>query len=382
MKFLIASDSFKDSLSAYEVGLAAEQGIKKAMPDAEVMIAPMADGGEGTLEALLHNGLQDAGLVEVQVHNPQMKSVTAKYIIFEKDNKKTAFIESAQSSGLMLIPRDERNPMVMNTYGLGEVIKDALNRGIRDFFISLGGSATNDGGLGMLQALGWRLYNEKGKEIPASGNPLLHIHDFADGDVPLEVKASRFTIISDVTNRFYGKRGAAFVFAKQKGASDDEIVQLDKGLQKLAQVFENHYGIDVQKIDGTGAAGGLGGAIVAALNGKIVSGVDAVIQLIQLERKIEQADVVITGEGSLDGQSVMGKVPVGVARYAKKHGKKVFAIAGRIDTDLTEINKYLDAAFSIQTECRSLQEALQPDVAAVQISVTVEQIVRLLMTCR
>lgn len=376
MKFLLAFDSFKDSLSALHVGEAAQKGILHALPNSEVMISPMADGGEGTIDALL----QSAGgkEVEVQVHDPLMRLVSAKYAVIDHDRTKIVFIESARSSGLQLLPRQHRTPMMANTYGLGEQILDAVQKGYRHMVISLGGSATNDGGLGMLQALGWELYDSIGNLIPPEGNPLLNVQCLSDEKALSALKECTFTIASDVTNGFYGKNGAAYVFAKQKGASEEEIEILDLHLQKLASLYKCMYGIDVQSIRGAGAAGGLGAAIFAALNGKLVSGVETIIELTDLKEKVKWADVVFTGEGSIDHQSIMGKVPMGVGQLAKQYGKPVIGIGGRIDTQLEEVNQYLDAVFSIQTECRTLEEALDHRIASQQIEVTAGQIARLL----
>jgi glycerate 2-kinase len=373
MNVLIASDSYKDSLSAFEVGEAARKGILSALPSANVENSPMADGGEGTLDALLT--CLDGEEKEVKVHDPLMNIVIARYVVLNGD---TAFIESARSSGLPLVPFEKRDPMKANTYGLGEQIKDAILSGYRNIVISLGGSATNDGGVGMLQALGWRFYDEDGEELGAEGNPLLKTASFSDNERLPGLEECSFTIASDVTNPFHGEKGAAHIFGKQKGATSEGILELDAGLVRFASLLDKAYGIDVQHVAGSGAAGGLGGSIVSALKGVLQSGVETIMELTGLEEKVMQADIVFTGEGSLDQQSLMGKVPVGVAGLAKKHGKKVIGIAGRIDTDLAEVNQYLDAVFSIQTECRSLKEALRGEVTREQIQVTVEQIVRLL----
>ena len=376
MKVLIASDSFKGSLSSFEIGKSAEAAIKKVHPHAQVAISPMADGGEGTIEALLKstNGKE----IEVDVHDPLMRPTKVKYAVIQQEDKEVAYIECARSSGLTLVPKQLQNPIHTNTYGLGEQIKDAIQRGYRDIVISLGGSATNDGGLGMLQALGWHLYDRSGTLLGMRGNPLLQTVRLSDEDILPELKDCRITAASDVTSPFYGERGAAYVFAKQKGASDAEIGELDLGLRKLANLFEKEYSQNVQDIPGSGAAGGLGGAIVTALDGKIQYGVDTVIELTNLEKKIKESDVIITGEGSIDYQSLMGKVPLGVGKLAKKHGKKVIAIAGRIDTELTLHNHFLDGIFSIQTECRTLEEAMTEEITRQQVQTTVEQIIRII----
>jgi glycerate kinase len=382
MKFLIAMDSFKDSLSSYEAGKAARAGILRADPEADVEVSPMADGGEGSVRVLLEGNPASVKEIRVPVHVPRMAPVQAIYAVLERNGEKTAFIESAQSSGVMLLDPDLRNPMYTTTYGLGEQIRDAIRRGYRNIVISLGGTATNDGGIGMLQALGWKFYDETGREIGNEGNSLLKVAGFSDEEALPELKGCRFLAASDVRNSFYGEKGAARIFAGQKGASESEIDLLDQKMQMLAQLYEAHYGVNMQEIPGSGAAGGLGGAIVACLKGKIVSGVETMIALTNLEEKIQNADIVITGEGSLDRQSLMGKVPVGVGKLAKKYGKIAIAIAGRVDLDLKEFLPFLHAAFSIQTECRPLKEALQQEIAVKQIEVTVEQIVRLLKAFR
>lgn len=373
MNFLIASDSFKGSLSSIEVGECVKKGILRAIPDAEIIITPMADGGEGTIDALLHGS--DGREIEVEVHGPLMDRIMASYAVFKDD---VVFIECARSSGLPLVAVELRNPMDTNTYGFGEQIKDAIGKGYRHFCLSLGGSATNDGGIGMLQALGWEFFDENGALIGCEGNPLLRAASFSDRKVLPVLAECTFVAASDVTNPFYGPNGAAHIFAKQKGASESQILELDAALGRFATLIENAYGVNVQEIAGAGAAGGLGGAIVGPLKGSIRSGVELVMELTGIEEKLKAADVVITGEGSLDNQSVMGKVPFGIAKLAKHYGKPVIGIAGRIDTDLEEVNKYFNGVFSIQTECRMLEDALKPDVSSLQVEVTAEQIARVI----
>ena len=377
MNFLIATDSFKDSLSSLEVGKCVEKGILRAMPDAQVVISPMADGGEGTIDALLHSGKGQE--IEVQAHSPLMEKVTTSYVVFRQEDKEVVFIECARSSGLPLVPMELRNPMVTNTYGFGEQIKDAIDKGYRHFILSLGGSATNDGGIGMLQALGWEFFDEKGEHIGAEANPLLQVASFSDRNVLPGVEDCTFIAASDVTNPFYGPNGAAHIFGRQKGASEDEIVVLDSALQRFSALIKESYDVHVQEISGAGAAGGIGGAIVGPLKGSIRSGVELVMELIGLEDKIKSADVVITGEGSLDNQSMMGKVPFGIAKLARKYGKPVIGIAGRIDTNLEKVNKYFNGVFSIQTQCRTLEEALNPEVTSLQLEVTAQQIAKVIV---
>lgn len=374
---LVAPDSFKGSLSAYKVGEAVANGVKAVFPSAEVDILPMADGGEGTVEALLY--ANKGKVEEVEVSGPLMERVLAKYGVFEYDGKPHAVIECAESTGLTLVPIGNRNPMKANSYGFGEQIRDAIAKGYRHLVVTLGGSATNDGGIGMLQALGWKFYDQAGRLLtPEDGNPLLYAYDFStEGALP-ELSECTITIASDVMNPFYGSQGAAYVFAAQKGASMEEIMELDCHLKRFAELVEQKLGVNIQAIPGAGAAGGLGGAFAGVLKADMQSGIEMVLHYTKADEKMKHADLVFTGEGSLDSQSIYGKVPVGVAKLAKKHGKKVIGIAGRIDTDTKLLNEHIDALFSIQTQCRSLEEAMQPEVTDRQIEVTVEQVCRLI----
>jgi glycerate kinase len=380
MKCVMAIDSFKGSLSSLEVGEAAKRGLLQALPNAEVDIVPMADGGEGTIEALLY--VNKGKKIPVSVHSPIMEIVEAEYAVFEYNGIQHVFIECAQSTGLPLVPPAKRNPLNTNSYGLGEQIKDAIQKGYRHFILSLGGSATNDAGCGMLQALGWEFYNKNGEKLSHHGNPLLEVYDFSDQHVLPELKECTFIVANDVNNPFYGEKGAAYVFARQKGASDRDIEVLDQAMRRFAGLIKEHLGIEVQNIPGAGAAGGLGGGIASFLQGEMKPGVEMVMELVGLKEKIRDADLVITGEGSLDRQSSMGKVPYGVARLAKQFGIPVIGIAGRIDHDLGELNKVLDAAFSIQTECLPLEEAMKFEVASKQIEVTMNQMMRLIQAVK
>ncbi|KMY55562.1 hypothetical protein AC623_17770 [Bacillus sp. FJAT-27231] len=371
MKILIAPDSFKGSLLAVAAGEAIAKGVAKAVPHAKVKVVPMADGGEGTIAAL--TGMPQ----KLTVHDPLMRPIEASCLTIDYEGKPAALVECAESSGLILLSEKERSPMTANTYGLGEQIKAALNDGFRQVIISLGGSATNDGGLGMLQALGWKLYDRDKNEIHTVGNPLLCVDSLSDEQIHPAIRETRFLAASDVLNPFHGQEGAAYMFAPQKGANEHEVQQLDEKLQKLARLFQEAYGIDVKEMRGSGAAGGLGGAIAAALGGEIISGIQMVIELTGLEADIKWADLVITGEGSLDGQSLLGKVPVGIAKLAKLHDKTVIALAGRLGKDIEALHPYFDGIFSIQTDCLTIEQAMNPETAVRQMSQTVEQILRL-----
>lgn len=374
MHILIATDSFKDSLSALEIGECIKDGMSRQLPAATFDIAPMADGGEGTIEAALLSVPGER--VQLEVHGPLMEKVNAQYAVFQGQ---TVFIECAQSSGLPLVPMAQRTPMKTNSYGFGEMIKAAIMKGYRTINLSLGGSATNDAGIGMLQALGWEFFDKAGHKIsPFDGNPLLTVAVMNADNVIPQLKECTFMVACDVTNPFYGEQGAAYIFAGQKGASDKDIVQLDDAMRCFAKLIQGHYGVDMQQLQGAGAAGGLGGTIMAALNGRMTSGVQWMIDFIGLEARIKHADLVITGEGSLDAQSLMGKVPFGVATLAYQFGKPVIGLAGRIDTNLDLHNQMFNGIFSIQSECRSLEEALRPEVTRAQLRVTAEQIARLI----
>lgn len=375
MNIVVAADSFKGSLSSLQVGHEVKQGIINSGLDANVEIVGIADGGEGTVEVLLHANAGEK--VNVYVHNPLMDRTEASYAILHMHGEECVVIECAQSTGLDLVPTDLRNPLHTNSFGLGELIKDAICKGYRQFFLTLGGSATNDGGTGMLQALGWKFYDENGEVIENNRNPLISIDRIDDTTALSELKDCTFTVMSDVSNPFHGERGAVQVFSRQKGATNEQMVILEKAMIKYAKLIYEKYGCTVQDIQGAGAAGGLGGALAGILGANIQPGIDLIINMVGLEEKIKDADLIITGEGSLDGQSIMGKVPVGVAKLAKKNHKPVIGIGGRIDTDLHELNQYLDAVFSIQTECRQLEEAMSFDVTTKQIRVVSEQIIRM-----
>ncbi|MFG6115963.1 glycerate kinase [Halobacillus sp. MO56] len=378
MKILLAPDSFKGSLSAYDVGKAAEAGVKMAL-DAEISSVPMADGGEGSIEALSSLDVEE---IPVTVAGPSGKTVSTSYITLKQNGEEIAFIECARSTGLPLINKQSADPYELNSYGLGEQIKDAVERGYRTIMVSLGGSATTDGGTGMLQALGFQFLNEQGDVLEADRNIVTEVVHIKDENKIAGLDDCRFIAATDVTNPFYGPKGAAYIYGPQKGAAEEQIPELDKGLQQFAKSIQEKYGHDVQHIPGSGAAGGLGGALAGVLGAELKSGFDIIAALTGLEEKISSSNLVITGEGSLDAQSLYGKVPVNVARMAKKHGKPVIAIAGTVGEDISELHDMIDAVFSIQTGPRSLEDAMNPKIAAQQITQTTEQIMRLWKTRR
>ncbi|MGL5856580.1 MAG: glycerate kinase family protein, partial [Cetobacterium sp.] len=306
MKVVVAIDSFKGSLSSFELGQAIEVGVKRVYPEAEVIKVPIADGGEGTVASLVEG--TKGKFVTVTVNNPLMEKIEARYGIM--GDGKTAVIEMAEASGLPLIPVEKRNPMKTTTYGTGELIKDAILKGCREFIVGIGGSATNDAGLGMLQALGYKFLDENKKELGFGGEILSKVR-YIDSTKSLpELKDCRFLVACDVDNPFYGPKGAAEIYSRQKGATEDMVKELDKGLKDLAEIIKKELNVDVSNLSGAGAAGGLGGGLVAFLNGKLSPGIDMILEKVGLEKELKNADFVITGEGRLDHQTAMGKAPV------------------------------------------------------------------------
>lgn len=324
MKLLIAPDSFKESLAASDVCRAIQAGFCEVFPNANVTLLPMADGGEGTSEVLAF--ALGGSWHEVLVHDPLLRPIRARYLMLAN---KTALIETASACGLPLLASIERNPMLTSSFGVGELINAAINNGAERLIIGLGGSATNDGGAGMLQALGMKFFDGKGKLLPSGGGALINLAridsgDFALKDIPIEVA-------SDVINPLCGKLGASAIFAPQKGASAADVIHLDNSLSNFASVVCNHSYRDFQNAQGAGAAGGLGFALLTFLNAQMQSGFEIVAGSVRLAEHIKNADLVITGEGKLDAQSLMGKVAVGVANIAKAQNKPVIAICGGVD---------------------------------------------------
>lgn len=379
MKVVVAIDSFKGSLSSFELADSIEIGIKNIYSDAEVLKIPIADGGEGTVEALVKGS--NGELVEIIVNNPLMEKIKAKYGIM--GNKKTAVIEMAQASGLILITPEQRNPMKTTTYGTGELIYDAIKKGCREFIIGIGGSATNDAGLGMLQALGYRFLDENKIELGYGGEILSKVKYIDSSNKITELEECKFLIACDVDNPFYGPNGAAEIYSRQKGATENIVKELDKGLMDLAQIIKTELKIDISQLSGAGAAGGLGGGLVAFLNGKLYSGIDIVLKRIKLEQKLKDVDFVITGEGKLDHQTSMGKAPVGVARIAKKWNIPVIALAGGITDGAIETHKNgIDSFFSIINYPITLEEAMKKETTKNFIQRNTEEIFRLIKICK
>ena len=375
MKAVIAIDSLKGSLTSMEAGNAAKEGILCAIPDAEVIVKPLADGGEGTTEALI-DGL-GGSFIQTQVTGPLGESVMATYGILED---KTAVMEMAEAAGMILVKREELNPWKATTYGVGEMIADAIRKGCRNFLIGIGGSATTDGGVGMLQALGCEFLDAEGKEIGYGIGNLDQIATIHTEHLLPEFRDCHFQIACDVKNPLYGENGAVYVYGPQKGVKEEEKALLDEKMQHFARMTREFLGTDYSQVEGAGAAGGLGFAFLSYLpNVELRSGIDLVLQAIGLENQIKEADVVVTGEGRLDFQTAMGKVPVGVAHLAKKYRKKVIAFAGSVTEDAGKCNEEgIDAFFPIVRGVTTLDEAMDKEAAKRNMKLSVEQVFRIL----
>lgn len=375
MKVVVAIDSLKGSLTSLEAGEAIQEGILRAISDAEVIVRPLADGGEGTVEALTRgmNGRYE----KITVTDPLGRPTDAVYGILEDSH--TAIIEMSAAAGITLIDAKDRNPMNTTTYGVGEMIKDAIGKGCRHFFIGIGGSATNDGGIGMLQALGYGMLDTEGKQVSLGAKGLAELVSITDEDVLPELKKCTFQIACDVKNPLCGEKGCSAVFGPQKGATPDMITQMDSWLGKYALLTANRYKKADSQYPGTGAAGGMGFAFLSYMNAELRSGVQIVLEETKLEEYVKDADIVVTGEGCLDGQSVMGKAPIGVAALAKKHHKKVIAFAGCVTEDAKVCNQNgIDAFFPILRNVVTREEAMDTDNAHRNMTDTAEQVFRLI----
>lgn len=374
MKIVIAVDSFKGSLSSIEAGKAIEKGIRRIYLNSEVVIKPLADGGEGTVEALIEEG--KGRLRTIKVIGPLGELVNCCYGIIE--SKTMAVIEMAQVSGLTLVPEAKRNPMYTTTYGLGQVIKDAISQGCRRFIIGIGGSATNDGGIGMLQALGFELLNKDGKPVDFGALGLKKLKIIKTDKVLPVLKECDFMIACDVNNPLCGSLGSSFVYGPQKGADKELVIQMDRWLNRYAILSKKIYPLANADYPGAGAAGGLGFAFLTFLNARLDSGIKLILQEMDFEEDIKDADLVITGEGSLDFQTTMGKAPIGVAKLAKKYNLPVIAFAGSVSNDANMCNDMgIDAYFSILRNIVTLPEAMNKQRAEENMINTVEQVFRL-----
>ena len=381
-KIVVAIDSFKGCLTSAEVEKAASEGICIVFPQCEVICLPVADGGEGMLEVLV--AATQGQNITMRAHGPLMELQETRYGI--SGDGQTAFIEMAAISGLPLISVEQRNPMLTTSYGTGELIFDALERGCRDFIIGLGGSATNDAGLGMLQALGFRFLDKDRNELGKKKNSLNGMCGHLMSDVASidflsahpALKECRFTVACDVENPFFGFNGAAFVFAPQKGADEEMVKELDKGLEHLSKVIQKETGKDISQHPGAGAAGGMGGGLLAFLNAELKPGIQLLLDRLNFKEQIREADFIITGEGKSDQQTLMGKVPFGILKEAQKQDIPVILLAGSIE-DCELLNRAgFQGIFSTTPSPLSLEQAMEPSLARINIRRTVEQICRVL----
>lgn len=356
MKIVIAPDSYKESLSALAVATAIEQGFCEIFPMAEYVKLPVADGGEGTVEAMV--AATQGEIVHVRVTGPLGESVEGFY--GRSGDKESAFIEMAAASGLELVAPSQRNPLKTTSWGTGELIRHALDAGVNHIIIGIGGSATNDGGAGMVQALGAKLLNAQGEPIGPGGEALENISRIDISGLDKRLAGCRIDVACDVTNPLTGKEGATAVFGPQKGATPEMIARLDKALEHYAQVIARDLDIDVLSLEGGGAAGGMGAALYAFCGAHLRQGIEIVTDALDLDRQVADADLVITGEGRIDSQTIHGKVPVGVAKIAKRYNKPVIGIAGSLTADVGVVHDHgLDAVFSVLYTICTLEEALE-----------------------
>ena len=335
MKIVIAPDSFKESLTALEVAQAIEKGMRNVLPEAEFIKVPMADGGEGTVQSLVD--ATGGTIISRTVTGPLGEPVEA--FLGLSGDKKTAVIEMAAASGLHLVPVEKRNPLITTTRGTGELISAALDFDVEHIIIGIGGSATNDGGAGMAQALGIKLLDVAGAEIGEGGGALGEISSIDMTQIDPRLSSVKIEVACDVDNPLTGPTGASAIFGPQKGATPEMVKILDQNLHHYAETISSNLGKDIEQVPGAGAAGGLGGGLMAFLSAELKRGVEIVLDATRLEEQVKDADLVITGEGKIDAQTVFGKTPIGVAKTAKKHNVSVIAIAGNVASDSHEIGR-------------------------------------------
>ena len=333
MNILIAPDSFKDSLGALAVAQALSSGIRKVLPDALIRVVPMADGGEGTVESIID--ATGGRMMQVPVMDPLMREITSFYGI--SGDGSTAVIEMAAASGLELLDRGERNPWVTSTFGTGQLIRHALDQGCGKILLGIGGSATNDGGMGMARALGVKFLDHSGAAVAQGGGGLGDIRKIIMEELDPRIGEVEMMVACDVTNPLTGPNGASHIYGPQKGAGPEMVKKLDSHLSQFARLIGEQLGKEINQVPGAGAAGGLGAGLMAFLGARLVKGVDMVAESVQLEKAIVEADLVITGEGKMDRQTQFGKTPFGVAQLAEKHGKPVIGVAGTVEEGAEEL---------------------------------------------
>jgi len=356
MKIVIAPDSFKESLSAKQVAQSIAKGIDKVIPKAEIVQIPVSDGGEGLLDALIEP--LGGKIISVEVKDPLLRNIHAAFGILE--DKNTGIIEMATASGLELLTESEKNPLITSTFGTGQLIKEALDRGCSKIIIGLGGSATNDGGIGMIKALGGKFLNKKGEEIGDGGSALDKLYSIDLSNFDRRIARSEIIAACDVSNPLTGIKGASLIYGAQKGGNPKQLEQLDRNLSHYASIIRSSTGVDIDTPAGAGAAGGLGAALLGFFDAKLISGIDLIIDSLELERHVKDADLVITGEGKIDDQSLHGKTVLGVAAIAKKYNVPVIAIAGKVGDGIDEIYDLgVTSIFSITDQPMPLEEALE-----------------------
>ena len=356
MKFVLAPDKFKGSLSGMQFCAAVEEGILEVLPIAEIIKLPLADGGDGTIEVV--NYYLKGKVIYVTVNNPFFKSIKGSYLYAEAS--KTAFIEMAEASGVKLLKPEEFDCKNATTLGTGEMIVDAIQKGAENIILGIGGSATNDCGIGMATALGYKFEDENGKELSPVGKNLSKIHHINTNDVPEILNLINFKVACDVTNPLFGQNGAAYVYGPQKGASKEDIVQLDDGLKHISKVFINQFGKEVQNIRGAGAAGGMGAGAMVFLNAGLKPGIDLVKDLVDFDNKIKDADWIITGEGKLDSQTLSGKTIQGVLISAKAHKIRVAALCGSVSLSKDEASDFgIAYSDSVINESKNFDDAMK-----------------------
>lgn len=357
-KIVLAIDSFKGCLSSKEIEQCIAEEIHRILPSCQTVCIPIADGGEGMLDTLIE--ATQGTFVSTQAHDPLMRIRPARYGIL--GDQRTAIIEMAEINGLTTLSPIERNPMKTSTYGTGELIKDALEKGFRRFIIGIGGSATNDAGMGMIQALGAHLYDKQGNELEQGGKIMEQIAHIDLNHLHPALKEATFIVACDVQNPFCGPQGAAYVFARQKGASEEQIRQLDEGMRHLALLIERDFSYNINKVKGSGASGGLGGAFATFLQAHLQSGIDLLLDAVDFDRKITNADWIITGEGKADRQTAEGKVPAGVLKRAKKANIPVMLIAGKVEDKACLKQMGFARIVQISPDTLPLEEAMRPEV--------------------
>ncbi|MDO4445489.1 MAG: glycerate kinase [Bacillota bacterium] len=373
MKVVIAPDSYKESMSAMEAAVCIREGLKKVFPDAECSLVPMADGGEGTARCLMLS--QQGNKISCTVSGPLGKKTETDFVWIEKNQ--TAVIEVARACGMMMISPEEKNPDIATSYGVGELILQALKKDCREIILTLGGTVSNDGGSGMLMALGGRLLDREGKPVSLGAGGLSQI-ETVDLTEPVRLlKDVKITVLCDVKNRLLGKEGATYIFGPQKGVTEESLERIEAGMEHYAEKITGAVGRDVASMKGAGAAGGIGFALFAVSDARFCSGADYVMEALCLEEKIKNCDFVITGEGSIDAQSLQGKVPVRVARIAQKYKKPVYVFAGRQKGSMELFYEAgITAVFSILRSLKSMEEVLEE--APENLRCTVENFARVL----